>query len=141
MAGIQRRPKRVTRSKVVAALDTAFSIWTRKSGADHTGRAECYTCGVRKQYMEMDAGHFQTRAKYATRWDVQNVKPQCKHCNMTNGGHQYEFALHLDREYGPGTADAVVARSNQPARFTTATLVEMTEMYRRMTRELGGNLG
>ena len=84
----------------------------------------------------MDAGHFQTRAKYSTRWDEMNVKPQCKHCNMTNGGHQYEFALQLDRDYGPGTAEQVLRRSNELRKFTSKELQEMTALYRDKLRTI-----
>ncbi len=142
MAHLQARlPKRrqVSRSKLVAALDTAFSQWVRLSGADSFGRQQCWTCGVVKHWKEMDAGHFQTRAKYATRWDPLNVKPQCKHCNLTNAGHQYQFGLNLDRKYGPGTAWAVQVRSNQTARFSTHDLETMIAEFRAKVRELESN--
>ena len=128
--------KKPTRSKIVAQLDTVFSIWVRSSGADHAGRASCYTCGKVQPWKEMDAGHFQTRSKYSTRWDEQNVKPQCKHCNMTNGGHQYEFALQLDRDYGPGTAEQVLRRSNGLRTFSSKELQEMTALYRERLRSI-----
>jgi hypothetical protein len=128
--------KKPTRSKLVAQLDTVFSTWVRSSGADHAGRAACYTCGKVQPWKEMDAGHFQTRMKYSTRWDEQNVKPQCKHCNMTNGGHQYEFALQLDRDYGPGTAEQVLRRSNELRKFSSKELQEMTALYRDKLRSI-----
>jgi len=120
----------------VKALDVAFSKWVRVSGADHAGFAECWTCGTTKHFSRMDAGHFQTRAKYSTRWDERNVKPQCKHCNMTNGGHQYEFAKRLDAEFGQGTAEQVVIESNQVRKYTTQEIVDLTALYRRRLRDL-----
>ena len=84
----------------------------------------------------MDAGHFQTRVKYATRWDPQNVKPQCKRCNMTNGGHQYEFGIHLDQLYGPGTAEEVVRRSNQLAKISTKELEALALHYKEAFRSI-----
>lgn len=97
---------------------------------------ECYTCGICKSWKEVDAGHFQTRSKYSTRWDEQNVKPQCKHCNMTNGGHQYLFAVHLDQEFGPGTADEVVRRSNQIRKYSSVELKELIALYLQKLSEL-----
>lgn len=125
------------RARSVAALDKAFSIWVRKSGADHTGRACCYTCGKVQQWREMDAGHFRSRVHHATRWDEQNVKPQCKFCNGPRGGEQYLFGVALDREYGEGTADRLTAKSKTTRKFTTAELDELTEYYRRRIREMG----
>lgn len=104
--------------------------------ADHQGRSECFTCGIRKPWKELDAGHFQTRAKYATRWDPMNVRPQCKRCNMTNGGHQFEFALRLDQEHGSGTAEAVLLRSNQTRKFSSLELQEMEAHYREQLRNI-----
>lgn len=124
------------RKRAVKALDTAFSKWVRLSGADHAGFCECWTCGIRKHYTRMDAGHFQTRAKYSTRWDERNVKPQCKRCNMTNGGHQYEFAKRLDAEYGRNTAEQVTFDSNQPRKYTTQEIRDLTALYRRKVRDL-----
>lgn len=122
--------KKGARSLLVAKLDRYFSKYIRSKDADHAGFVECYTCGKRKQWREVDAGHFQTRAKYSTRWDEQNVKPQCKSCNMSNGGHQYLFAKHLDRQYGEGTADEVVMRGNQIRKFTDEELQSMADLYR-----------
>jgi hypothetical protein len=114
-----------TRSKIVAALDKEFSIWVRLSSADDYGNIRCYTCGERRHWKKCDAGHFQTRAKYSTRWDKMNVKPQCKKCNMVNGGQQYKFGKRLDQDYGEGTADSVLAKSNQTVKFSDDELLSI----------------
>lgn len=124
------------RGKLVKKLDKVFSQWVRSSNADHRGMVRCYTCGIVKHWKEVDAGHFMSRAKYSTRWDEKNVKPQCKHCNMTNGGHQYEFAKHLDREYGKGTADAVQTRSNLMSKWSSFELREMIAYYQDKLKQL-----
>ena len=125
-----------TRSKIVAALDKEFSIWVRLSPADDYGMVLCYTCGVRKHWKKVDAGHFQTRAKYSTRWDVMNVKAQCKKCNMANGGQQYEFGKKLDQEYGDGTADSVLAKSNQLVKFSDQELLSILAEIRAKNKAL-----
>jgi len=84
----------------------------------------------------MDAGHFQTRVKYSTRWDEMNVKPQCKGCNLTNGGHQYLFGLYLNQLYGTGTAEEIVRRSNELRKFSTVELREMAALYQQKVIEL-----
>ena len=119
-----------TRSKIIAALDKEFSIWVRLSAADEYGIIRCYTCGETKHWKEVDAGHFQSRAKFSTRWDEQNVKAQCKKCNMVNGGQQYKFGKRLDVEYGEGTADVVLAKSNQPVKFSSDELLSMLSEIR-----------
>jgi hypothetical protein len=68
----------MTRKKLIARLDRVFSQWVRSKDADHRGYVQCFTCGVWKHWKTVDAGHFQSRAKFSTRWDERNVKCQCK---------------------------------------------------------------
>ena len=121
------------RSAIVKKLDKVFSIWIRSKDADHTGQVDCYTCGVSKDWKyEIDAGHFQSRGKYATRWHEDNVKPQCKRCNGFRGGEQYQFALRL----GTDLADELVYLSNQQARFTNEELLEKIKHYNNLVKEI-----
>ena len=121
------------RSAIVKKLDKVFSIWIRSKDADHTGQVDCYTCGVSKDWKyEIDAGHFQSRGKYATRWHEDNVKPQCKRCNGFRGGEQYQFALRL----GTDLADELVYLSNQQARFTNEELLEKIKHYTNLVKNL-----
>jgi hypothetical protein len=114
------------RSTLIKKLDKVFSLWVRMKDADHTGQVDCFTCGVSKNWKyEMDAGHFQSRGKYATRWHEDNVKPQCKRCNGFRGGEQYQFALNL----GKDLADDLVFLSNQSVRFTNDELLEKIKYY------------
>jgi len=125
------------RSTIVKKLDKIFSIWIRSKDADHAGMVDCFTCGVSKSWKyEIDAGHFMGRGKYATRWDEQNVKPQCKKCNGFRSGEQYLFSKHLDEEYGKGTADELVYQSNQLAKFTNDELLEKIEHFTELVKSL-----
>jgi len=132
----------VKRSTIVKKLDKVFSIWVRSKDADHTGQVDCYTCGVSKSWKyECDAGHFQSRGKYATRWheedgESKNIKPQCKKCNGFRGGEQHLFALHLDEDYGEGTAIDIMLQSNQPARFTNDELLEKIKYFEKLVKEI-----
>ena len=125
------------RSTIVKKLDKIFSIWIRSKDADHTGQVDCYTCGVNKSWKyEIDAGHFMGRGKYATRWEEQNVKPQCKSCNGFRSGEQYLFSKHLDEEYGKGTSDELVYLSNQLAKFTNDELLKKIEHFTELVKSL-----
>ena len=125
------------RSTIVKKLDKIFSIWVRSKDADHAGMVECFTCGVTKSWKyEIDAGHFMGRGKYATRWDEQNVKPQCKSCNGFRSGEQYLFSKHLDEEYGKGTSDELVYQSNQLAKFTNDELLKKIEHFTELVKSL-----
>ena len=120
------------RSTEIKKLDAALSKLVRLGFADDNGYVQCFTCGKMKDWKyETDCGHFQSRSKYSTRWlfdpdnGMVNVMPQCKGCNMSNGGQQYVFGKRLDAVYGEGTAQKIVDLSNTIVKFSTAELVEM----------------
>ncbi len=124
------------RSQAVKRLDSWFSKYIRLRDADSSGYVRCITCGTRKYWKEVDAGHFQTRAKYSTRWDERNVNAQCKGCNMVNGGQQYVHGLAIDKKFGEGTADELVILSNQIVKLSTREILDLAEEYKNKFKEL-----
>lgn len=126
----------MTRKKLIARLDKVFSQWVRRKDADHRGYVECWTCGKVLPWSRVDAGHFQSRAKFSTRWDEMNVKPQCKGCNGFRSGEQFKFARKLDAVYGQGTAEAVERTSNQTRKYSEEELEALIDVYNRRLRKL-----
>ena len=124
------------RSQAVKRLDSWFSKYIRLRDADSSGYVRCITCGTRKYWKDVDAGHFQTRAKYSTRWDERNVNAQCKGCNMVNGGQQYVHGLAIDKKFGEGTADELVILSNQIVKLSTREILDLAEEYKNKFKEL-----
>ena len=124
------------RSQAVKRLDSWFSKYIRLRDADSSGYVRCITCGTRKYWKEVDAGHFQTRAKYSTRWDERNVNAQCKGCNLVNGGQQYVHGLAIDKKFGEGTADELVILSNQIVKLSTREILDLAEEYKNKFKEL-----
>ena len=123
------------RSQAIKRLDQWFSKYIRLRDSED-GYVRCITCGTRKHWKEVDAGHFQTRAKYSTRWDERNVNAQCKGCNMKNGGQQYVHGKEIDKKYGEGTADEIVYLSNQMVKFSTQELRDMAKKYRDLVKKM-----
>jgi len=62
--------------------------------------------------------------------------PQCAHCNMGNGGRQFEFGRKLDAVYGEGTCDRLIQKSNSTVKFTTVELKELTSHFKQLTKDL-----
>tara|TARA_R110002050_G_scaffold45056_1_gene107027 strand:- start:878 stop:1279 length:402 start_codon:yes stop_codon:yes gene_type:complete len=132
----------VKRSTEKKKLDDALSKYVRKSNADENGFINCFTCGVKKNWLyETDCGHFQSRSKMSTRFlyepehGMVNVMPQCKRCNM-RGGEQYLFSKHLDAMFGKGTAEKVEIMSNKTRKFSTQEIVEMRIHFTKKFNEL-----
>ena len=126
----------MTRKKLIARLDKVFSQWVRSKDADHRGFVQCFTCGVWKHWKTVDAGHFQSRAKFSTRWDEMNVKCQCKACNGFRSGEQFKFARELDLKYGEGTAMQLEQLSNTTKKWSSEELEALIDVYNRRLRKL-----
>ena len=126
----------MTRKKLIQRLDKVFSQWIRQKDADHRGYVECWTCGKVLHWSRVDAGHFQSRAKFSTRWDELNVKPQCKGCNGFRSGEQFKFARKLDAVYGQGTAEEIERISNQTRKYSVEELEALVDVYNRRLRKL-----
>ena len=126
----------MTRKKLIQRLDKVFSQWIRQKDADHRGYVECWTCGKVLLWSRVDAGHFQSRAKFSTRWDEMNVKPQCKGCNGFRSGEQFKFARKLDAVYGEGTAEEIERISNQTRKYSVEELEALVDVYNRRLRKL-----
>ncbi len=124
-----------SRTAVVKKLDEWFSKYVRLSNSVD-GQCICYTCGTKKPWNKgIQAGHFQSRGKYSTRWDEDNVRPQCVGCNMFKQGQQWEFGRKLNLER-PGLADELVERGHTLRKFSTAELEEMETYYREQVKRL-----
>ena len=121
-------PRTISRKGLIRKLDRAFSLYIRTRNAKNE-IVECVTCGVKKHYTEMDAGHFVSRRHYATRWTSSNCHVQCKKCNNWGAGESYLMGKYIDKAYGVGTADELITLSRQIKKFTDEDLKELIEKY------------
>ena len=106
--------KKLTRSKLVKKLDNIFSQYIRLSSSKN-GNCTCVTCGKVGDWKNggIQAGHFMSRKHYATRWNEDNVKPQCIGCNMFKAGEQYKFSLYLGGEL----SEELLQKSREVVKF------------------------
>ena len=93
-----KKKKLKTITQLKKKLDTVFSIYVRSTAADQYGHAQCYTCGVRKPWKELQCGHFIRRSRLFTRWEPKNCRVQCARCNVFMSGNYEEFADRLLNE-------------------------------------------
>lgn len=124
--------KKKTRTQVVKALDKVFSEYVRRRGGDV---CKCVTCGKVDHWKRMQAGHFQSRKHYSTRWDELNVQVQCAGCNVFRYGEQYKFSVWLDSNLGEGTSEELAIKARGITKFTTKELEEMTQKYADLVKE------
>lgn len=128
-----RKPSRKT---LIARADKVFSEYIRRRYADANGIVECYTCGKKDFWKSMDAGHFQSRKHYATRWNETNVQVQCKACNVFRYGEQYKYGINLDARVGKGTAEMLLNLSRRIMKYTDVELIELIDYYKKKLAKL-----
>ena len=124
--------KKPTRSKLVKKLDIIFSKWVRQSNADHAGFCVCVTCGKKEHWKSIQAGHFMSRKHYSTRWDEDNVHPQCVACNVYRAGEQYKYSVAI----GEFTAERLYLKSQELVKFTNYELEEMINDYEERLKDI-----
>jgi hypothetical protein len=125
-----KRCKADTFKGMIQILDKVFSEYIRRRGTLSGGYAKCITCGVIKHWKEMDCGHYIQRDRYSTRFDEKNCHAQCPHCNRFRTGEQSLHGKAIDRMYGKGTSDQLLAISRIPAKFDEMWLKFHIKLYR-----------
>ena len=129
-----KRKKR-TRTKVVKDLDSVFSEYIRRRNAKNE-ISTCVTCGKKDHWKKLQAGHFQSRKHYATRWVETNVQVQCSGCNVFKYGEQYKFGKWLDSNISEGKSDDLLNKAREIVKFSTAELEEMILEYKKKINSL-----
>lgn len=121
---------------LVAVLDKEFSTWVRASSAEGA-YARCYTCGkIGHWKTEMDAGHFIGREYTGTRWNPENVKPQCQSCNRFHEGEKARFALHLIQDGVDVNKLQAIADMWGLHHPTNESMLEQIAKYRKLNKAL-----
>lgn len=108
-----------------------FSRFIRLSHADENGMVRCFTCGALKNWKEAQAGHYHHgTVSLNLYFDERNVKPQCVRCNMWLSGNGAEYALGLQRLYGPQILETLDAEKNMRDKYYDSELQSMIDMYK-----------
>lgn len=82
-----------------------------------------------------------SRACMSTRWNILNVQFQCKRCNGFRSGEQYRFSIHLDQQFGEGTAGLLLIESKKTRKWTRDELEQLYHHYKRKVDELRSTKG
>lgn len=127
--------KRRTKSQLEKELDRVFSIFIRMRDSNEDGDAVCFTCGKADKWVNMDNGHYISRAHRSTRWNELNCHIQCKRCNIFMHGNYPSYALNLTRVFGAGVLEELSALKNITTRFTASDLEELIAKYREINRQ------
>jgi len=124
-----KKSKRPSRKKLVDKLDSVFSQFVRLSNADSEGNVRCYTCDANMHWKEAQNGHFYTRGRYATRWDINNCRVQDYRCNIILKGNYIVYTRRMIAEIGEHGVDELERLSKTTVKIPTHQLQDMIEDY------------
>lgn len=115
------------RKTLVKRLDKLTSEYVRRSFANKQGIVLCYTCGSPFHWKNLDCGHFIKRRYLNTRWELQNLRPQCRTCNRTLGGNYEVYNRKMIRELGEDGVQKLWDKAYSDRKIPTVELELMIE--------------
>ena len=124
VAGITKKIP-LNSSKLKKELDRVFSLYVRKFYPK-----VCYTCG--KPAERLQCGHYISRQFLATRWSMENCRPQCWGCNGYGKGQPLVFEEKLKAEYGNDFVEAMKASRHQIIKLDRQWYQTEIEKYKSM---------
>ena len=118
-------PKKHTQAWYKGELDRVFSIYIRKIYPK-----VCYTCN--KPAERLQCGHYISRQYLATRWSIENCRPQCWGCKGYGKGQPLIFEENLKKEYGNDLVEQMKASRHQIIKLDIPWYMEQIEKYKKL---------
>lgn len=126
-------PKKKIKKKSISQLKKEawrlVSLFIRQRGADSRGFNTCVTCGVRKHYKELQAGHFIGGRHNAILFEPRAIHPQCYSCNVMKHGDQINYFRFMQRTYGDKVIEELEKLNRTTKQFTTNELERIITKY------------
>lgn len=117
--------KTLSINKHRAKADKVFSEYIRKRD-----KGVCYTCGTKRPWKEMQAGHFVSRSHNSLRFSEINVRCQDAACNIFKYGNMPIFAQKLLAELGEKGFNDLIAEGKKSKQFTHQELDQLIDRYK-----------
>lgn len=124
-----------SRKSIVKRLDTVFSLYIRLKDSDENGFCKCISCQKIQHYKDVDAGHFISRRHMSTRYDVDNVFPQCRYCNRYVAGNQWLYSQALEK-IKKNLPEKLYLKSKQTVKYSNEDLESLISYYNNLLNHL-----
>ena len=114
----------------------ACSRYIRVLNADKTGMVECVTCNKKKNWKEIQAGHYIQGRGNAILFELRNIHPQCMRCNVMMNGRLDDYTKFMLNKYGVDVVMELQNMKYQPKKITLADYWEMIDHFTERTKEI-----
>lgn len=118
---------------LVKELDKVFSKYIRIL-YNIDGFVKCFTCDKQLLIIEAQNGHFISRKYYATRWSIDNCRPQCDECNTYKGGNLEVFKERLLQDIGIKRYNTLMQRKDKIVKYSDDYLRGLIYKYKRLNK-------
>lgn len=126
-----------SRSKLIARLDEAFSMFIRLRDSSPSGTSfKCISCGRILPFEQADCGHYINRKHMSLRFSEKNCNAQCRSCNRFDEGNIQGYRRGLIMKYGEPTVLWLESAKNQTNKISGFDLQAMLDYYRREVKKL-----
>lgn len=132
---LSSKPKS-NRKTLVKRLDEVTSKYVRLYYADKRGEARCYTCGVLKNWKELDCAHFIKRGNIHTRFDLDNLRVCCQKCNRYLAGNYEIYEKKLRKELGEDKYNQLMQKSQQNNKISTVELEILLDERKKLLKDV-----
>ena len=106
-----------------------FSLWIRLKDSDPDGFNVCVTCGVRRYYTELQAGHFLAGRTNGILFDERGVYPQCVRCNIFLRGNVEEYYPFMLEKHGQEVIDELKRKKKQLLKYSREDYEDMIKKF------------
>lgn len=127
--------KKITLSKQKQKTWKAFSLYVRLKDADINGLTMCITCGQKKDFKKMQAGHLIPGRNNAVLFSEDGVHPQCYSCNIMKNGNWPAYYEFMKKTYGQQIIDDLIQESRQVVKYTISDLQELEKYYKEQVKK------
>lgn len=143
----KRKAKKPTKSQVVKRYKKKLDeLQLKIFRLIHGDSPRCVCCGVTPGWFHpqnnsygIQLGHFKTSARLMTRWDRENIYPQCAPCNYKHEQDEWPFTKYLLETKGQEFIDDLTTRSLQIAKFTLSDYEMMIANFEDELSSLGSS--
>lgn len=107
-------------------------LWTLFSRYIRQRDGRCFTCGVIKDYKDLDAGHYHDKSVSNPElyFSEINVNAQCTSCNLYKSGNKDMYAYHLVQKYGSYILESLMQLKNKPVKWTAEDYEQKIKYYK-----------
>tara|TARA_R110000868_G_scaffold207972_5_gene457114 strand:+ start:1390 stop:1812 length:423 start_codon:yes stop_codon:yes gene_type:complete len=134
--------KTKTIAKVVEECAKALQKVVRMKAAiaeDINGYVTCVSCGEKRHWKELDAGHYFSRCDKSVKLMEENIHPQCKGCNikMSHGDTKVVSAYrrYMVEMYGEDFLEYLEKLAWTPKKFDRAEIEALTKDLKAQIKE------